>query len=144
MGDVTKIQWTDATFNPWVGCTKVAPGCANCYAEADMDKRRHFANWGPSGTRVRTSASNWKKPLSWNREAEKQSVRYRAFCASLADVFEEWNGQPQLANGQWLIKRREFGRVKELIGCNLRGGNDAATLDDLRRELFSVDRKSVV
>ena len=26
MGDVTKIQWTDHTFNPWVGCTKVAPG----------------------------------------------------------------------------------------------------------------------
>lgn len=92
MAEQTKIQWTDHTFNPWVGCTKVAPGCANCYAEADMDKRRHFALWGPGGTRVRTSDANWKQPLKWNREAVAAGERRRVFCASLADVFEDWQG----------------------------------------------------
>jgi protein gp37 len=92
MGDTTKIQWCDHTFNPWVGCTKVSPGCANCYAEADMDKRRHFASWGPNGTRVMTSAANWKKPLKWNQDAEKAGVKRVVFCASLADVFEDWAG----------------------------------------------------
>lgn len=29
----SKIEWCDSTFNPWEGCTKVSPGCANCYAE---------------------------------------------------------------------------------------------------------------
>lgn len=40
MGETTEISWTDATFNPWIGCSKVHTGCLNCYAEADMDKRR--------------------------------------------------------------------------------------------------------
>ena len=33
MGDSSKIQWTDATWNPVTGCTRVSPGCENCYAE---------------------------------------------------------------------------------------------------------------
>lgn len=39
MAETTGISWTDSTFNPWIGCTKVGPGCDNCYAEALMDKR---------------------------------------------------------------------------------------------------------
>jgi len=34
MGENSKIEWTDHTFNPWVGCTKVSPGCDHCYAES--------------------------------------------------------------------------------------------------------------
>jgi hypothetical protein len=34
LADVTKIEWTDATFNPWIGCQHVSPGCDLCYAEA--------------------------------------------------------------------------------------------------------------
>ena len=33
MGTVSKIEWTEQTWNPTVGCTKVSPGCKNCYAE---------------------------------------------------------------------------------------------------------------
>lgn len=89
MGDVTKIQWTDHTFNPWIGCTKVAPGCTNCYAEADMDQRRGRVKWGVNGTRSVTSTAYWRKPLKWEREAKAAGVRRRVFCASLADVFED-------------------------------------------------------
>jgi protein gp37 len=37
MAENSKIEWTDHTFNPWIGCTKVSPACDNCYAEAMMD-----------------------------------------------------------------------------------------------------------
>ena len=87
----TKIEWADFTFNPWIGCTKVAPGCTHCYAEA-FSKRTGKAKWGDNGTRIKTSESNWNKPLKWNRDAEKEGVRRRVFCASLADVFEDWGG----------------------------------------------------
>jgi protein gp37 len=34
MAERSKIEWTDSTFNPWIGCTNVSPGCEHCYAEA--------------------------------------------------------------------------------------------------------------
>lgn len=96
----TKIEWTHQrnpdgtvtpgfTFNPWAGCQKVSPGCKHCYAETLMDTRYGKVKWGPDGTRVRTSDANWRKPLAWNRQAEKEGRRLRVFCASLADVFED-------------------------------------------------------
>jgi protein gp37 len=72
-----------------MGCTKVSDGCKNCYAESLMDKRWGKVEWGPTGQRKRTSDTNWQKPLLWNRKAKKEGVRYRVFCASLADVFED-------------------------------------------------------
>lgn len=68
MAENSKIEWTDHTFNPWIGCTKVSEGCKHCYAEALMDKRYGRAKWGPQGTRVRTSAANWRNPLQWNKD----------------------------------------------------------------------------
>ena len=67
MAKNSKIEWTDHTFNPWIGCEKVSAGCANCYAEA-LNNRMGWAEWGPDGTRKRTSESNWKKPYKWNKE----------------------------------------------------------------------------
>lgn len=69
MAQNTSIEWTDHTFNPFIGCTKVSPGCDNCYAEHLMDTRMHKVVWGPKGERVRTSAANWKKPRQWNRQS---------------------------------------------------------------------------
>lgn len=89
MGENSKIEWTDHTFNPWIGCAKVSAGCAHCYAEAMMDTQYGKVQWGEGGTRLRTSAANWKKPEKWNRDAARDGVRRRVFCASLADVFED-------------------------------------------------------
>jgi protein gp37 len=68
MAENSKIEWCDHTFNPWIGCQKVSPGCDHCYAEAMMDKRYGRVQWGPHGERKRTSEDNWKKPLVWQRE----------------------------------------------------------------------------
>jgi len=109
----TKIEWADHTFNPWIGCTKVSPGCDHCYAEADFDKRRHVVQWGAGNPRKLTSDSNWAQPLRWNAKAGRdlkaweqfkcvngfddahliargmvRPTRPRVFCASLADVFD--------------------------------------------------------
>lgn len=142
MGENSKIQWCDHTFNPWVGCTKVSPGCANCYAEADMDKRRHFAKWGPHGTRVLTSAANWKKPLKWNREAEQEGRPRVVFCASLADVFEDWTGPIVNSKGETVrICESDCGYIQTepgiCHGCGF-GSAEPATLDDIRAMLFSA------
>src|ERR1700742_1244127 len=88
MGEITGIEWTDHTFNPWIGCQKVSPGCDNCYAEAMMDKRYGKVQWGPHGERKRTSEANGRKPLQWNKAAKAAGKRPRVFCASLADVFD--------------------------------------------------------
>lgn len=88
MAENSKIEWCHDSWNPWVGCAKVSKGCQFCYAERDFDHRRKFARWGVNGTRVVTSDANWRKPLAWNRAAEKAGERRKVFCASLADVFE--------------------------------------------------------
>lgn len=108
MSEYTKIQWCDHTFNPWIGCTKVSPGCANCYAET-QDKHRKWTpdGWGKGKPRKRTSDANWAKPRAWNRAAEDAIARIKAdignaseyneveyhrprvFCASLADWLDE-------------------------------------------------------
>ena len=66
MGDKTEIAWTDSTFNPWIGCTKVGPGCDNCYAEREFDHRHRRAKWGAGQERSRTSVHNWHQPVRWN------------------------------------------------------------------------------
>lgn len=111
----SKIEWTDHTFNSWVGCTKVSPGCANCYAET-LDRNRFsktmdggsvskpVTHWGSGAPRHRTREAEWRKPLAWNAEAEaamdaalhdfgtdryEAPPRPRVFCASLADWLDE-------------------------------------------------------
>jgi protein gp37 len=88
----SKIEWTDHTFNPWIGCQHVSPGCDHCYAEVMMDHRYGKVEWGPHGERKRTSDENWRKPIKWNADARafrrKHGHRPRVFCASLADVFD--------------------------------------------------------
>lgn len=101
----TKIAWATSTFNPWLGCTKVASGCTNCYA-ADMAGRLGV-KWGPNGTRRRTAESTWKQVERWNRQAacihpvlcgdekhpyghcsQHEGSRHRVF-PSLCDIFED-------------------------------------------------------
>jgi protein gp37 len=96
MGTRSKIEWTDSTFNPWVGCTKIAraggvpSACDFCYAEK-WAKRSGQVEWGDHPRR-RTTESYWRNPIKWNEQAAafqaKHGRRQRVFCASLADVFD--------------------------------------------------------
>jgi protein gp37 len=86
----SKIEWCDATFNIAWGCIKVGPGCEHCYAET-LAKRYGHDVWGPAKTTPRRTFGprHWAEPLKWNRDAEKEGVRRRVFCSSMADVFED-------------------------------------------------------
>lgn len=90
MAEDTRIEWTDRTFNPWTGCTKISPGCDHCYAEG-WSKRSGHVKWG-NHPRKRTTEAYWKAPLAWQAQAEefysRHGRRQRVFCASLADVFD--------------------------------------------------------
>lgn len=90
MAKNSAIEWTDHTFNPWTGCTKISPGCDNCYAEA-WSKRSGHVKWGKH-PRKRTTEAYWRAPLLWQRRADlfegTHRRRQRVFCASLADVFD--------------------------------------------------------
>ena len=105
MADRTGIAWTDSTFNPWMGCQKVSPGCDRCYAETLVADRHHWTQWGPEGVRVRTSPGYWRKPLGWNRAAEASGKPRRVFCASLADVFDN-QSPPGAREDLWELIRR--------------------------------------
>lgn len=88
MADNTDISWTDSTFNPWWGCTKVSPGCDHCYAEA-LDRRIGGIHWGEGAMPRSMSDSNWANPLRWQRQALKEGVRRKVFCGSMCDVFDK-------------------------------------------------------
>lgn len=84
MGAETAIAWTDSTFNPWWGCTKVDPACLHCYAET-FDKRVGGKHWGPNAERRVFGDAHWNEPLKWNRETTKAGERRRVFSASMCD-----------------------------------------------------------
>ena len=88
MSDTTAIEWTDHTFNPWWGCSRVSPACRFCYAD-DQAKRYGHQVWRRHGPRRMLSDANWARPLKWNRDAERAGVPAKVFCASMADVFED-------------------------------------------------------
>lgn len=121
MAENTKIEWADHTFNPWMGCTKVGPGCDNCYAEALMDTRYGQVEWGAGKPRVRTGAANWAKPRSWNRKTPGAFV----FCSSLADVFDnevdvKWRLDlfdliAKTPNLTWLLLTKRIGNVLRMM-----------------------------
>lgn len=142
MAENSEISWTDHTFNPWMGCTKVSPACANCYAENMMDTRYGKVEWGPRGTRVLTAPANWRKPLKWNREAELAGVRKRVFCASLADVFEDWSGPLINAKGDrmfWGHPGCDHDMKDEFTPESHTAGDEPLiTLDNARRKLFAL------
>jgi protein gp37 len=88
MAKSTSIEWTDHTFNPWWGCTKVSPGCDHCYAES-WARRVGESVWGRNEPRRFFREEHWQQPLAWNVEAVSKRQRRRVFCASMADVFED-------------------------------------------------------
>lgn len=83
MADRSKIEWTQATWNPVTGCTKVSPGCDHCYAETFAERWRgteghHFEN----GFDVQLRPERLDQPLKWKKPR-------RIFVNSMSDLFHE-------------------------------------------------------
>jgi protein gp37 len=127
MAETTSIGWCDSTFNPWIGCSPVSPGCDHCYAEEMMDARLHVAKWGPGNPRYRTLPRNWENPVKWNRNAasfaKKHKRRRRVFCASAGDWLDnevpiEWYVDllrliMSTPNLEWLLLTKRVGNFRK-------------------------------
>lgn len=148
------ISWTDHTWNPWIGCTKVSPACDHCYAEA-WAKRYGRAEWGDH-PRQRTSANTWRQPHKWNRETPGAFV----FCASLADIFDnqvdpQWRADafdvmratPRLT---YLLLTKRPGNIEKLAAAaggmpaNALPGCTVVTQEEADRDLPKMQRPHFV
>lgn len=127
MAEISAISWTDATFNPWIGCTKVSTGprgaCELCYAERDNKRRGWVSGWGPGVPRRRTKT--WGDPIKWDRKARETGYRPRVFCASLADVFDNevdqswrddlWALLRATPNLRWILLTKRIGNAPKML-----------------------------
>ncbi|HSQ56994.1 MAG TPA: phage Gp37/Gp68 family protein [Gemmata sp.] len=81
MSDGTKIEWTDATWNPVRGCTKISPGCTHCYAETFAERFRGVKGHPyEQGFDLRLVPEKLRDPFLW-------TTRKRVFVNSMSDLF---------------------------------------------------------
>lgn len=83
MSDKSKIEWTDATWNPVRGCTKVSPGCVRCYAETLAERFRGVAGHPfEFGFDLRLVPDKLGDPIRWSKPK-------KIFVNSMSDLFHE-------------------------------------------------------
>lgn len=83
MGEKSAIEWTDATWNPVTGCTKVSPGCKHCYAERLSERLQAMGNARyKEGFRLTLQPDQLDLPLRWRAPR-------RIFVNSMSDLFHE-------------------------------------------------------
>lgn len=130
----TSIEWTATvapdgrlipgyTFNPWIGCTKISPGCAGCYAEKLA--RRLGVKFGPGEPRRYPGENYWDQPIRWNKRAQQEGIRRRVFCASMGDLFDNevhqverdwlWELIEDTPHLDWLLMTKRIGNVKRMF-----------------------------
>jgi len=83
MSDNSSIEWTDATWNPITGCTKISPGCANCYAETFAERFRGVPNHPyEQGFDLKLWPNRLALPAQWKKAK-------RIFVNSMSDLFHK-------------------------------------------------------
>jgi protein gp37 len=83
MSDNSKIEWTDATWNPVRGCTKISPGCLNCYAETLAERFRGVPGHPfEFGFDLRLVPEKLGDPIRWSKPK-------KIFVNSMSDLFHE-------------------------------------------------------
>jgi protein gp37 len=83
MSDHTRIEWTDATWNPFRGCTKISPGCAHCYAETFAERFRGVPGHPyEQGFDLRLVPEKLADPLKWTKPR-------MVFVNSMSDLFHD-------------------------------------------------------
>ena len=111
MSQITNIAWTDHTLNPWIGCTKVSRGCANCYAKTMDDNRfsktlggatkaHPQSHWGRSAPRVRTKGFSTQAYRYNSAAADRAAadIRRPRIFLSLCDWLDDEIPLPWLAD----------------------------------------------
>ncbi len=79
----TRIEWTDETWNPLRGCTKISPGCKHCYAETFAERFRGVPGHPfEQGFDLRLAPHKLAEPLRWRKPR-------RVFVNSMSDLFHE-------------------------------------------------------
>jgi protein gp37 len=124
MAQRSTIEWTDATWNPVRGCTKISPGCAHCYAETFAERWRGIRGHPYElGFELRVVEEKLAEPLLWTRS-------HKIFVNSMSDLFHDRVpdsyitrvfGVMELADWhvyQVLTKRAD--RMRELVNSRLR------------------------
>lgn len=82
MSEHSKIEWTDATWNPLRGCTKISPGCKHCYAETFAERFRGVPGHPyQQGFDLRLIPEKLSEPFGW-------SSSRRVFVNSMSDLFQ--------------------------------------------------------
>src|SRR5947207_9879474 len=83
LADQTTIEWTDATWNPVTGCTKISPGCDNCYAERFSERFRGTSGHPfESGFDLTLRPARIEQPLHWR-------LPRMIFVNSMSDLFHK-------------------------------------------------------
>ena len=82
MSDNSAIEWTDATWNPVTGCTKISPGCAYCYAEGITLRFKRGGPFLPGKTTINLHYDRLNAPSKWKASR-------RVFVNSMSDLFHE-------------------------------------------------------
>jgi protein gp37 len=93
MGDKSKIEWTDATWNPTYGCVRVSPGCENCYAERFVHRFSGPGQRHDGLTVIRGGRPGWSGKIQLAPERLGQVLRWKrprmVFVNSMSDLFHE-------------------------------------------------------
>ncbi len=97
MGKTTIISWTEHTWNPWRGCTKISPGCKNCYM---FTAQKRYGRDPSVVLRTKT----WNEPLRWQHRAEQAGKKELVFTCSWSDWFHE--DADQWREEAWMVIRR--------------------------------------
>lgn len=99
MSDHSAIEWTDATWNPVTGCTKVSPGCKNCYAERFAERFRGVPGHPfEQGFDLRLWPDRLQQPLKWKAPR-------RIFVNSMSDLFHPKVPAPFIRSCFQVMKR---------------------------------------
>jgi protein gp37 len=121
MSSTSAIEWTDATWNPVTGCTKISPGCAHCYIERTPAFRiagRHFVK---GVIPVTLHDDRLEHPLHWRKPR-------RVFVNSLSDLYHEDISEQFIARVFDIMRRAHWHRFQILTKRSARLRDLAATL----------------
>lgn len=110
----TIIAWTDHTFNPWMGCTKVSEGCRNCYAATLTKNRMGLDLWGKSKKRL-TTKSPWQNVRTWQKKAKVDGVKRMVFTGSLMDWAEDRKDLIEPRARMWAVVRESPNLIFQML-----------------------------